>query len=341
MFKLFRTLGCDLGIDLGTANTLVYDKGQGIVLQEPSVVAVLQHTGEVLAVGEEARAMLGRTPGNIVARRPLKNGVIADLDVTQQMLQYFIHKAVAARFYKKPRVVIGVPSINTEVEKRAVVSAATQAGAQAVYLVEEAMAAAIGAGLSVEEPRGNLVVDIGGGTTEVAVISLGGIVRSQAIRIGGIEMDEAISQYVKRAHSLIIGEQTAEVVKIAIGSTVALSTNAAQLEIRGRNMLTGLPKALVLTEEEVRLALVEPVAAIVEVVKSTLERTPPELVADIIDRGMVLTGGGALLRGLDVLLVKETGITVCIAEAPLTCVAHGTGKILDNLKILRPMTHSI
>jgi rod shape-determining protein MreB len=341
MFRLFRTLGCDLGIDLGTANTLIYDKGQGLVLQEPSVVAVLQHTGEVLAVGEEARAMLGRTPGNIVARRPLKNGVIADLDVTQQMLQYFIHKAVSARFHKKPRVVIGVPSINTEVEKRAVVSAATQAGAQEVYLVEEAMAAAIGAGLSVEEPRGNLVVDIGGGTTEVAVISLGGIVRSQAIRIGGTEMDEAISQYVKRAHSLIIGERTAEAVKIAIGSTVALSTNGAQLEIRGRNMLTGLPKALVLTEEEVRLALVEPVAAIVDVVKSTLERTPPELVADIIDRGMILTGGGALLRGLDVLLVKETGITVCIAEEPLTCVAHGTGKILDNLKILRPMTHSI
>ncbi|SEO85443.1 rod shape-determining protein [Propionispora vibrioides] len=332
MIRLFRALGCDLGIDLGTASTLVYSKGQGIVLQEPSVVAVLQHTGEVLAVGEEARAMLGRTPSNIVALRPLKNGVIADLDVTQQMLQYFIHKTVSARFYKKPRVVIGVPSINTEVEKRAVVSAATQAGAHKVYLIEEAMAAAIGAGLPVEEPTGNMVVDIGGGTTEVAVVSLGGIVRSRTIRIGGVEMDEAISQYVKRTHNLIIGERTAEAVKIAIGSTVALPEDKAQLEIRGRNMLTGLPKALVLSEQEVRFALVESVAAIVEVIKSTLECTPPELVADIIDRGMVLTGGGALLRGLDELLVKETGITVRIAEEPLTCVAHGTGKILDNLK---------
>lgn len=340
MFSLFRASGCELGIDLGTANTLIYSKEHGLVLQEPSVVAVLQQTGKVLAVGAEARAMLGRTPGNIVALRPLKNGVIADLNITQQMLQYFIHKAVSARFYRKPRVVIGVPSINTEVERRAVVSAATQAGAREVYLVEEAMAAAIGAGLPVEEPTGNIVVDIGGGTTEVAVISLGGIVRSQAIRMGGTEMDEAISQYVKRTHSLIIGERTAEAVKMAIGSTLALPEDEAQLEIRGLNMLSGLPKALVLSAGEVRLALAEPVAAIVDVVKSTLERTPPELVADIIDRGMVLTGGGALLRGLDVLLVKETGITVCTAEDPLTCVARGTGKILDNLKILRTMTHS-
>lgn len=341
MLRLFRTLGCDLGIDLGTANTLVYGKEQGIVLQEPSVAAVLQYTGEVLAVGAEARAMLGRTPGNIVALRPLKNGVIADLDVTQQMLRYFIRKAVSTRFNRKPRVVIGVPSINTEVEKRAVVSAATQAGAQEVYLIEEAIAAAIGAGLSVEEPTGNMVVDIGGGTTEAAVISLGGVVRSQAVRMGGVDMDEAISQYVKRTHSLIIGERTAEAVKIAIGSTVAITGNEAQLEIRGRNLLTGLPKALVLSEREVRFALAEPVAAIIEVVKSTLERTPPELVADIIDRGMVLTGGGALLRGLDMLLVKETGITVRIAGEPFTCVALGTGKVLDNLKFLRPVTHSM
>lgn len=341
MLRLFRTLGCDLGIDLGTANTLVYSKEQGIVLQEPSVAAVLQYTGEVLAVGAEARAMLGRTPGNIVALRPLKNGVIADLDVTQQMLRYFIRKAVSTRFNRKPRVVIGVPSINTEVEKRAVVSAATQAGAQEVYLIEEAIAAAIGAGLSVEEPTGNMVVDIGGGTTEAAVISLGGVVRSQAVRMGGVDMDEAISQYVKRTHSLIIGERTAEAVKIAIGSTVAITGNEAQLEIRGRNLLTGLPKALVLSEREVRFALAEPVAAIIEVVKSTLERTPPELVADIIDRGMVLTGGGALLRGLDMLLVKETGITVRIAGEPFTCVALGTGKVLDNLKFLRPVTHSM
>lgn len=335
MLRLFQALGCDLGIDLGTANTLVYSRGQGIVLQEPSVVAVLQHTGEVLAVGEKAKAMLGRTPGNIVALRPLKNGVIADLDIAQQMLQYFIRKVISARFYKKPRVVVGVPSINTEVEKRAVVSAVIQAGAKEVHLIEEAMAAAIGAGLPVGEPTGSMVVDIGGGTTEVAVISLGGIVKSQTIRIGGVEMDRAISQYVKKTHSLIIGEGTAEAVKVAIGSTVAIPEDEARLEIRGRSVLTGLPKALVLSEREVRSALAEPVAAIVEVVKSTLERTPPELVADIIDHGMILAGGGALLRGLDVLLVKETGITVYIADEPLTCVAHGTGKILDNLKILR------
>lgn len=339
MLGLFRESGCELGIDLGTANMLVYSKGQGIVLQEPSVVAVLQHTGEVLALGEEARAMLGRTPGDIMALRPLKNGVIADLDVTQQMLEFFIRKAVSSRFYRKPRVVISVPSINTEVEKRAVVSAATQAGAQEVYLIEDVMAAAIGAGLSVEEPAGNMVVDIGGGTTDVAVISLGGIVRSQAIRIGGVEMDEAISQYVKKTHSLIIGEQTAEAVKIALGSTVAVSGDKAQLEIRGRNILTGLPRALVLSEQEVRLALTEPITAIVEVIKSTLEHTPPELVADIIDNGMILTGGGALLRGLDALLVQETGITVRIADEPLTCVARGAGKVLGNLKNLRPMPH--
>ncbi|CUH96846.1 Rod shape-determining protein MreB [Propionispora sp. 2/2-37] len=340
MLRLFRALGCDLGIDLGTANTLVHSKGQGIVLQEPSVVAVLQHTGEVLAVGEEARAMLGRTPGNIAALRPLKDGVIADFDVTQKMLNYFIRKAVPPRSYIKPRVVIGVPSVITEVEKRAVVSAATQAGAKEVYLIEEPMAAAIGAGLRVEEPTGNMVVDIGGGTTDVAVISLGGIVSSQAIRVGGDEMDEAISQHVKRTHSLIIGERTAETVKMAIGSAIAMPEEEAKLEIRGRNLLTGLPKALVLSQREVRLALAEPVAAIVEAVKSTLESTPPELAADIIDRGIVLTGGGALLRGLDVLLVKETGITVSIAEEPLACVAHGTGKALDSLKILRPM-HSV
>lgn len=340
MRRFFRALSCDMGIDLGTANTLVHIKGQGIVLQEPSVIAVLQHTGEVLAVGEEARAMLGRTPGNIMAIRPLKDGVIADFDVTQQMLKYFIRKAVSSRSYMRPRVVIGVPSAITEVEKRAVVSAATQAGAQEVYLIEEPMAAAIGAGLSVDEPTGNMVVDIGGGTTDVAVISLGGIVSSQAIRVGGDEMDEAISQYVKKTHSLIIGERTAEAVKIAIGSAVAMPQAEAKLEIRGRNILNGMPKALVLEEQEVRLALAEPVAAIVEAVRNTLERTPPELAADIIDRGIVLTGGGALLRGLDVLLLKETGITVCRADEPLTCVAHGTGKALDNLKILRPVAQS-
>ncbi|TCL37380.1 rod shape-determining protein MreB [Anaerospora hongkongensis] len=335
MLKIFRTSACDLGIDLGTANTLVYSKDQGIVLKEPSVVAVLRHTGKVLAVGEEARAMVGRTPGDIAVLRPLKNGVIADLDVAQHMLQYFIRKTVTSRLYKKPRVIIGTPSINTEMEKRAVVTAAMQAGAQNVYIIEETMAAAIGAGLAVEEPSGSMVVDIGAGTTDVAIISLGGIVRSQAIRIGGIEMDEAIIQYVKRTHSLVIGERTAEAVKISIGSTRVLRQDEARLEVRGRNMLTGLPGALMLSEQEVRLALAEPVAAIIEAVKSTLEGTPPELVADIIDRGMVLTGGGALLRGLDVLLSQVIGITVSVADDPLTCVARGSGKMLDNLKVLR------
>lgn len=340
MLGFSRALSGDLGIDLGTTNTLVYSKEHGIVLQEPSVVAVLQPSGEVLAIGEEARAMLGRTPRNITALRPLKNGVIDDLNVTQQMLQYFIRK-VSSRFYKKPRVVIGVPLINTDVEQRALVSAATQAGAQEVYLIEETMASAIGAGLPVGEPTGSIVVDIGGGTTDVAVISLGGIVRSQAIRIGGVEMDKAISQYIRRTHGLMVGERTAETVKIGIGSTNGIPGGEAQLEVRGRSLLSGLPKALTLSEQEVRLALIEPVTAIVEVVKSTLEGTPPELVADIIEHGMVLTGGGALLRGLDALLARETGIKVCVAAEPLTCVMQGIGKVLDNLSVMHPVTHSL
>lgn len=340
MLRLFRGLACDMGIDLGTANTLVNVKGRGIVLQEPSVVAVLQDTGEVLAVGEEARNMLGRTPGNIVALRPLRDGVIADFDIAQHMLKYFIRKARSSRsHFIRPRVVIGVPSAITEVEKRAVISAATQAGAREVYLIEEPMAAAIGAGLPVAEPIGNMVVDIGGGTTDVAVVCLGGIVSSQAIRIGGDEMDEAISQYVKQFHNLMIGERTAEAIKMTIGSVLAV-TAEEHMEIRGRNILTGLPKAVTISAEEVRQALTEPVAAIVNAVKLTLERTPPELVADIIDRGIILTGGGSLLRGLDALLIRETGIAVCKADEPLTCVAHGTGKVLENLQVLKPMVQS-
>ncbi|EGO64104.1 rod shape-determining protein [Acetonema longum] len=341
MLGFSRALSGDLGIDLGTTNTLVYSKEQGIVLQEPSVVAVLQPSGEVLAIGAEARAMLGRTPRNIAALRPLKNGVIDDLTITQQMLQYFIRKVVSSRFYKKPRVVIGVPLLNTDVEQRALVSAATQAGAQEVYLIEEPMASAIGAGLPIGEPTGSIVVDIGGGTTDVAVISLGGIVRSKAIRIGGAEMDKAISQYIRRTHGLMIGERTAEAIKIEIGSTSAIPGGEAQLEVRGRSLLSGLPKALVLSEQEVRLALTEPLAAIVDVVKNTLEGTPPELVADIIEHGMVLTGGGALLRGLDALLARETGIRVSVAAEPLTCVMQGIGKVLDNLAVMRPVTHSL
>lgn len=336
MVKLFRSLACDMGIDLGTANTLVHVKGKGIVVQEPSVVAVVRATGEVLAVGEEARNMLGRTPGNIVALRPLRDGVIADFDITQHMLKYFIRKANPSRSFIKPRLVVGVPSAITEVEKRAVISAAIQAGAREVYLIEEPMAAAIGAGLPVGEPTGNMVVDIGGGTTDVAVISLGGIVSSQAIRIGGDEMDEAISQYVKRTYNLMIGERTSEEVKIAIGSALAVAGPEC-LEIRGRDILTGLPKALTLSAGEVRQALAEPVAAIVDAVQTTLEQTPPELAADIINRGIVLTGGGSLLRGLDGLLARKTGIPVCIADDPLTCVAHGTGKALDKLYLLKPM----
>lgn len=339
MVRLFRGLACDMGIDLGTANTLVHVKGRGIVLQEPSVVAVAQNTGEVLAVGEEARNMLGRTPGDIIALRPLRDGVIADFDITRHMLTYFIRKAKPYRSYIRPRVVIGVPSIITEVEKRAVISAATQAGAREVYLIEEPMAAAIGAGLPVAEPTGNMVIDIGGGTTDVAVVCLGGIVSSQAIRIGGDEMDEAISQYVKRSYNLLIGERTAETIKMTIGSAMDVMVEE-HTEIRGRNILTGLPKALTISAGEVRQALAEPVVAIVDAVKLTLERTPPELVADIIDRGIILTGGGSMLKGLDALLTQETGIAVCKADEPLTCVAHGTGKALENLRVLKPMVQS-
>jgi len=323
-----------MGIDLGTANTLVYVKGKGIVLNEPSVVAIQLDTGKVLAVGEEAKLMIGRTPGNIVAIRPLKDGVIADFDVTQTMLKYFIRKATLSRSLVRSRVIVGVPSGITEVEKRAVIDAAIQAGAKEAYLIEEPMAAAIGAGLPVNEPIGNMVVDIGGGTTEVAVISLGGIVTSQSIRSGGDKMDEAIVRYIKRTYNFMIGERTAEVVKIAIGSAIKPAVDES-MNIHGRDLLIGLPKTLAITASEVQQALREPVSEIVEAVKAALEKTPPELASDIMERGVVMTGGGSLLRGLDMLLTKEIGMPVHIAEDPLICVAIGTGKALESIDLLK------
>lgn len=328
-------LSRDMGIDLGTANSLVYVKGKGIVVREPSVVAIQKETGAVLAVGDEAKKMIGRTPGNIVAIRPMRDGVIADFDTTQTMLKYFIGKAAKGTGIFRPRVVVCVPSGVTEVEKRAVIDASLHAGAREAYLIEEPMAASIGAGLPVEEPTGSMVVDIGGGTTEVAIISLGGIVTSKSIRIAGDEMDEAIIQYVRKAYNLLIGERTAEEIKIALGSAYTIAEKLPDMEVRGRDMVTGLPKTLVINAEEVRKALAEPVAAIVEAIKVTLEKTPPELAADIMDRGIVLTGGGALLKGLDLLVRKETGMPVHVADEPLDCVVRGIGKVLESLDTLR------
>lgn len=334
MFGLFRSLSKDIGVDLGTANTLVHVKDKGIVIREPSVVAIQRDTNEVLAVGEEAKQMIGRTPGNIVAIRPLKDGVIADFDITQAMLRYFIRKVVDGKSFVRPRVLVGVPSGVTEVEKRAVIDATIQAGAREAYLIEEPMAAAIGAGLPVDEPTGNMVVDIGGGTTEVAVISLGGIVTSRSIRIGGDEMDEAIVQYTKRAYNLLIGERTAESVKISIGSAIA-PLKEETYELRGRDLVSGLPKTVVVTSTQIQQALSEPVEGIVEAVKITLEKTPPELASDIMDRGIVMTGGGSLLRNLDKLLSQETGMPVYVAEDALSCVALGTGKAVENVDVLK------
>lgn len=331
--SFFSSFSRDMGIDLGTANTLVHVKGKGIVLREPSVVAIQRDSGTVLAVGEEAKQMIGRTPGNITAIRPMKDGVIADFDVTQNMLKYFIDKAMATRSFVRPRVVVAVPSGVTEVEKRAVIDATLQAGAREAYLIEEPMAAAIGAGLPVHEPTGNMVVDIGGGTTEVAVISLGGIVTSRSIRVGGDEMDEAIVQYIKRTYNLMIGERTAEEIKITIGS--ALLVEQQNMDIRGRDLVSGLPKTLTISADEVQKALTEPVFSIIEAVKVTLEKTPPELASDIMDRGIVMTGGGSLLQGLDKLLSQETGMPVHIAEEPLSCVALGTGKALESIDVLK------
>ncbi|HHY93969.1 MAG TPA: rod shape-determining protein [Firmicutes bacterium] len=335
MFSFFYGwLSRDLGIDLGTANSLVHVRGRGIVLHEPSVVAMDRDSKAVLAVGDEAKRMIGRTPGNIIAVRPMKDGVIADFDVTQTMLRYFIHKALPNRGLVRPRVVVAVPSGVTEVERRAVVDATQQAGAREAYLIEEPMAAAIGAGLPVEEPTGNMVVDVGGGTTEVAIISLGGIVTCRSIRVGGDEMDEAIAAYVKRTYNLLIGERTAEEVKVKIGSAYP-GFEEEDMEVRGRDLVTGLPRTLRLTAEEIRRALSEPVGAILEAIRVTLERTPPELASDIMDRGIFLTGGGSMLRGLDRLVAEDTGMPVHVAEEPLLCVARGTGRALEEIHTLR------
>ena len=324
--------GRDMAVDLGTANTLVYVRGRGIVLSEPSVVAIDQRSGEVHAVGVEAKRMLGRTPGTISAIRPLKDGVIADFDVTEQMLRHFIQKVHQHRF-AHPRVVVCVPSGVTGVEKRAVEEATLSAGARQAYLIEEPMAAAIGAGLPVAEPTGNMIVDIGGGTTEVAVISLGGIVVSQSIRVGGDEMDEAIANHLRKEYKLLIGQQTSEEVKLEIGSAWPLAEEV-QAEVRGRDMLTGLPKTVVLGSEDVRRALDEPVTQIIDAIRGTLDKTPPELAADIMDRGIVLAGGGALLAGLDQRLRNETHMPVHVAESPLTCVAVGSGRSLEEFEAI-------
>ena len=323
----------DLAIDLGTANTLVYVKGKGIALREPSVVTVLKDSKRVLAVGSEAKAMVGRTPENIMAIRPMKDGVIANFEITEAMLRYFIQKVHNRKTFVRPRMVICVPSGITQVERRAVRDSAENAGAREVYLIEEPMAAAIGVGLPVEEPGGNMVVDIGGGTTEVAVISLAGIVYSQSVRVGGDEMDEAIISYIKRNYNLLIGERTAEEIKIQVGSAYEVGERKT-LEIKGRDLIAAIPKTVLITDEEIREALAEPVSAIVETVRGALERTPPELAADIVDRGIVLAGGGGLLRGIDVLLKEETGLPVTVAEDPLSAVVMGTGKVLDELDLL-------
>jgi rod shape-determining protein MreB len=324
--------GRDMAVDLGTANTLVYVRGRGIVLSEPSVVAIDQRSGEVHAVGVEAKRMLGRTPGTISAIRPLKDGVIADFDVTEQMLRHFIQKVHQHRF-AHPRVVVCVPSGVTGVEKRAVEEATLSAGAREAHLIEEPMAAAIGAGLPVSEPTGNMIVDVGGGTTEVAVISLGGIVVSQSLRVGGDEMDEAIISHIKKDYKLLIGQQTAEEIKLEVGSAFQLKEEV-QAEVRGRDMLTGLPKTVVLSSDEVRHALEDPVSQIVDAIRSTLDKTPPELAADIMDRGIVLAGGGALLTGLDERLRHETQMPTQLAESPLTCVAVGSGRSLEVLEVM-------
>ncbi len=324
----------DLGVDLGTANTLVYVRHEGIVLREPSVVAKRVDGGEILAVGDEAKKMIGRTPGDIVATRPMRDGVIADFDTTAAMLSYFIKRALKGRSLLRPRVVVGIPSGVTEVEKRAVIDATLQAGAREAYLIEEPMAAAIGAGLPVSEPVGSMVVDIGGGTTEVAVIALGGIVTARSIRVAGDEMDEAIIQYSRKAYNLLIGERTAEDIKIKIGSAYP-QKDEQTIEVRGRDLVSGLPRTVRMTSTQVREAMAEPIATVVEAVKMTLERTPPELAADIVDRGIVMAGGGSLLRGLDKLLSEETGMPVTLTDDPLSAVVLGTGKALEEIETLK------
>ncbi len=335
--SLFSLFSSDLAIDLGTANTLVYAKGRGIVVNEPSIVAINKNTGEVEAVGKEAKEMLGRTPGNIVAIRPMKDGVIADFKVTERMLNYFIQKAHGRKMLVHPRIVIGVPCEITQVEKRAVVDSAYRAKASEVHLVEQAMVAAIGAGLPITEPCGNMIVDVGGGTTDVAVISLSGIVYSRSVRVAGNEMDEAIMQYLKRKYNLLIGERTAEHIKIQVGSAYPLD-KPLTVEIKGRNLIEGVPKTLTVDDSEIREALSECVATILNAIRVALERTPPELSADISDRGIVLTGGCALLKNLDRRIREETGLPVSIAEDPLASVVLGTGKMLTDFKLLRKIS---
>jgi rod shape-determining protein MreB len=330
-------LSNDIGIDLGTASTLVYVKGEGIVICEPSVVAIERGTTHVLAVGSEAKRMLGRTPGNIVAIRPMKDGVITDFEITEAMLRYFIRKVRRGRFQLNPRIVIAIPSGITEVERRAVKESAERAGGRQVFLIEEPIAAAIGVGLPIQEPVGNMIIDIGGGTTELAVISLAGTVFSKSIRIGGDEMDDAIIEYLKKTYNLMVGERTAEEIKIKIGSAYPMEEEMS-LEVKGRDLVAGLPKTVTITSEEIREALQEPVRAILEVTKVSLERTPPELAADLIDHGIVMAGGGSLLRGLDKLISEETGLPVHVADDPLTAVANGTGKVLNEIHYLTKLT---
>jgi rod shape-determining protein MreB len=330
-------LSSDLAIDLGTANTLVYAKGKGIVVSEPSIVAVNRVTGKVEAVGKDAKEMLGRTPGNIVAIRPMKDGVIADFEITEKMLSYFIRRAHNRNTLVRPRIIIGIPSEVTQVEKRAVKDSALKAKASEVYLVDQAMAAAIGAGLPITEPSGNMVVDIGGGTTDIAVISLAGIVYSKSVRVAGNEMDESVIQYIKKKYNLLIGERTSEQIKQEIGSAYPLD-EPITMEIKGRDLIEGIPKTLTVTDSEIREALAEPISLIVDAVRVALERTPPELSADIVDRGIVLTGGGSLLKNLDKLLREETGLPVSVAEDPLSSVVLGTGKMLSDFDLLRKIS---
>jgi rod shape-determining protein MreB and related proteins len=335
--SLFHLFSSDLAIDLGTANSLVFAKGKGIVVNEPSIVAINKVTGEIEAVGKEAKEMLGRTPGNIVAIRPLKDGVIADFKVTEKMLNYFIQKAHGRKLLVHPRIVIGVPSEITQVEKRAVIDSAFRAKASEVYLVEQAMVAAIGAGLPITEPSGNMVVDIGGGTTDIAVISLSGIVYSRSVRLAGNEMDDAITQYIKRKYNLLIGERTAERIKIEVGSAYPLD-EPLSMEIKGRNLIEGIPKTLVITDDEIREALSECVGTIVNAVRVALERTPPELSADIVDKGIVITGGGSMLRNLDKRIREETSLPVTLADNPLSSVVLGTGKMLSDFNLLKKIS---
>ncbi len=328
------SLSRDMGIDLGTANTLVYVSGKGIVLSEPSVVAIDQAEKVPLAVGEDAKRMLGRTPGNVVALRPLRDGVIADFDTAELMLKHFIQRVHEGKALVSPRIVIGIPSGVTGVERRAVMEAASQAGAREVYLIDEPVAAAIGAGLPVAEPTGNMIIDIGGGTTEVAVLSLQGTVLSESVRVAGDELSDAIVQYMKKVHNLVIGERTAEEIKIQIGSAYPSAADEDVMEVRGLHLLSGLPRTVTIKGPEIRESMSEPLSVIVDAVKRTLERTPPELAADIIDRGIMLAGGGALLKGIDTLISHETGIVVHVAADPLSCVVLGTGRVLENFKQL-------